>query len=170
MRLKNRSSVYYFSLVFIIVLTACGDPTATSAPIATTAASSTPTNTVAPVATKATSTTVAIAPTTAAASNTPTTTTAAASSTPTTTSATTGDAVKGKTSFLSQGCAACHGQLAQGDYGPKIAGTKLTFPQVLAQVRNPRNPDPAKSMTPFDATTLPDAQVADIYAYLQTLK
>jgi mono/diheme cytochrome c family protein len=175
MRLKNRSSVYYLLLVLIILLTACGDATATSAPIPTT-----PPATTAPVATKATTTT-------AAASSTPTTTTAAvatkatttvvgtASSTPTTTvaattSAVTGDAAKGKTGFLSQGCAACHGQVAQGDYGPKIAGTKLTFPQVLAQVRNPRNPDPAKSMTPFDAATLPDAQVADIYAYLQTLK
>lgn len=168
MHLKNRSFGYYFLLVFTLILSACGDPTVTPVPVPTavpptataTTVAAVVTTTAAPVPTKA------VTATSAATTTTQATTTAAT----TTTVATTGDAVKGKTIFLSQGCAACHGQLAQGDYGPKIAGTKLSFQQVLAQVRNPRNPDPAKSMTPFDAATLPDSQVADIYAYLQTLK
>jgi len=167
MYFKSRSSGFYFLLIFVIVLSACGDPTVTPVPTPTIA----PTTTAAVVTTVAAITSAAAITTKAAttavvATTTSATTTVAAP----TTAATTGDTVKGKTVFLTQGCAACHGQLAQGDYGPKIAGTKLLFPQVLAQVRNPRNPDPAKSMTPFDEATLPDSQVADVYAYLQTLK
>lgn len=82
---------------------------------------------------------------------------------------TSGSAVNGQQLFIAQGCIACHGQMAQGDYGPKIAGTKLTYLQVLAQVRNPKNIGD-KAMTPYDAQMLPDVQVADIYRYLQSLK
>ncbi|NWJ47870.1 MAG: cytochrome c [Chloroflexi bacterium] len=77
-------------------------------------------------------------------------------------------AERGKNLFILVGCAACHGPTAQGAYGPKIAATKLSYAEVLMQVRNPR-PTTGNSMIPFRQEEVPDSQVADIYAFLQSL-
>ena len=75
-----------------------------------------------------------------------------------------GNAAAGRTLFLSVGCSGCHGQQGQGDFGPRIAMTSLTFEQVLQQVRTPRD-----MMTPFAPGDLSDQDVRNIYAFLQTL-
>ncbi len=74
-----------------------------------------------------------------------------------------GDADHGQELFVANGCNACHGDTGQGLVGPTIARTLLTLDQVIAQYRAPRLAMPA-----FPASLVPDADVADIYAWLQT--
>ncbi len=72
-------------------------------------------------------------------------------------------AARGQELFFANGCNACHGDQGQGLIGPTIAQTLLTLDQVIAQYRAPRLAMPA-----FPASLVPDADVADIYAWLQT--
>ena len=76
---------------------------------------------------------------------------------------------RGKNLFLLVGCSACHGLTAQGAYGPKIAATKLSYSEVLLQVRNP-GASKGNIMVPYSQEELLDSQVADIYTFLQSLK
>ena len=72
--------------------------------------------------------------------------------------------MNGQQLFFANGCNACHGDTGQGIIGPRIASTSLTLEEVISQYRNPRAAMPA-----FPADVVPDAEVADIYAWLQTL-
>lgn len=74
------------------------------------------------------------------------------------------DPARGQELFFNNGCNICHGDTGGGGIGPTIAQTGLTLSQVVAQYRTPR-----AAMPPFDAGRVPDAGVADIYAWLQTL-
>ncbi len=76
-----------------------------------------------------------------------------------------GDPVRGQELFFANGCNACHGDTGQGGIGPKIAATTLTLAQEMQQYRNPR-----QLMPRFDESKVPDADVADIYSWLQTLE
>jgi len=75
-----------------------------------------------------------------------------------------GNPVAGQELFFANGCNACHGDQGLGSIGPEIASTSLSLEEVISQYRNPRNQMPA-----FPADRVPDEQVADIYAWLQTL-
>ena len=75
-----------------------------------------------------------------------------------------GGVAAGRALYVSNGCVACHGDNAEGKIGPKIAGTGLTFAEVLHQVRQPRG-----VMPPFSPQQVNDAQVQQIYAYLESL-
>ena len=77
-----------------------------------------------------------------------------------------GDAKAGQQVFLSIGCWECHGSEAQGGAitGPRLAHTALPYAAVLQQLRVPQN-----AMPPYEASVVPDAQVADIYAWLESL-
>lgn len=77
-----------------------------------------------------------------------------------------GDAVRGKANFLSYGCYECHGTMAQGNYfgGPHLAPKPPAWAVVSTYVRKP-----AGQMPSFDAKILPDKDLADIYAYLQSI-
>ena len=72
----------------------------------------------------------------------------------------------GQQTFLADGCWECHGTVAQGGVitGPRLAHTALPYEAVLQQLRVPQN-----AMPPYEASVVPDAQVADIYAWLQSL-
>ncbi len=163
----------FLTLIWSLLLVACGDDTVAVAPTSTptTAPIVAPTPTTRPTTTAAPTTTtlvITIAPATTRVTTTvvPSTTTAQAVNT---TQAASGDAANGKKLFEEVGCSACHGALAQGAYGPKIAGTSLSYEQVLLQVRNPKGKGP-NVMTPFASEEISDRGVADVYAYLQTLK
>jgi mono/diheme cytochrome c family protein len=67
--------------------------------------------------------------------------------------------------FFENGCNICHGDTGQGGIGPAIAQTTLTLDQVISQYRNPRAVMPA-----FQANRISDDQVANIYAFLQSLE
>lgn len=61
-------------------------------------------------------------------------------------------------------CMRCHGSQAEGGFGPKIAGTGLSFEAVLLRVRNGKGAMPA-----FSADQISDDQVGHIYAWLRSL-
>jgi mono/diheme cytochrome c family protein len=79
-----------------------------------------------------------------------------------------GDAVNGKRAYLATGCMYCHGRAGQGgamNYpAPPLAKTELPvdgFKGVLRQS--------LRDMPAYVEAVLPDKDVVDIYAFLQTL-
>lgn len=79
-----------------------------------------------------------------------------------------GDAAKGKRIFLADGCFTCHGRSGQGGAyngpAPILAHTALPFDGFKGQLRNPANDMPA-----YSDAVLSDQDVADIYAFVETL-
>lgn len=79
-----------------------------------------------------------------------------------------GDATNGKRVYLADGCFTCHGRVGQGGaYNgptPILAHTALPFDAFKGQIRNPINDMPA-----FSSAVLSDEDIADIYAFVQTL-
>ena len=79
-----------------------------------------------------------------------------------------GDATNGKRLFLTDGCFTCHGRSGQGGAyngpAPILAHTALPFDGFKGQVRNPSDDMPA-----YSDAVLSDKDVADIYAFVQTL-
>jgi hypothetical protein len=65
---------------------------------------------------------------------------------------------------LSKECVDCHGEKAEGDYGPRLAGTGLTLDAVLLRVRTGKGRMPA-----FSVGEVSDVEVQQIYAWLRSL-
>jgi mono/diheme cytochrome c family protein len=61
-------------------------------------------------------------------------------------------------------CIGCHGAEAEGDVGPKLAGTILEFDEVLLRVRTGKAPMPA-----FSEAEVSDLELQHIYAWLKSL-
>jgi len=76
-----------------------------------------------------------------------------------------GDVEKGKTLYRTSGCYECHGTVAQGSprTGPMLL-TPRPFEGFLRQLRRP-----SAEMPPYLEKVLSDQQVADIFAFIQTL-
>src|SRR6202051_2664140 len=77
------------------------------------------------------------------------------------------DAARGKILFTEKyGCFECHGTQGQGSpvTGPKLAPGPLPYDTLSAFVRTSNGP-----MPPFRQAILPDADLQDIYAYLQSI-
>jgi mono/diheme cytochrome c family protein len=78
------------------------------------------------------------------------------------------DAARGKILFTQKyGCYECHGTQGQGSpvTGPKLAPNPLPYDSLSAFVRTSNGP-----MPPFRESILPNADLEDIYAYLQSIK
>ena len=76
-----------------------------------------------------------------------------------------GNADNGKMLYVKVGCYECHDRDAEGaGTGPRLAPNPLPWAAFSHQVRLPAN-----SMPPYTTKVLPDNQLADIYAFLQTL-
>jgi mono/diheme cytochrome c family protein len=79
-----------------------------------------------------------------------------------------GDAVEGKRLYLAVGCFLCHGRAGQGGAlnapAPSLAKTQLPFEGFKGQLRTPINDMPA-----YTDAVMPEKQVADIYAFVQSL-
>jgi mono/diheme cytochrome c family protein len=74
-------------------------------------------------------------------------------------------AEKGKTLFIRYGCFQCHGTVGQGgNAGPKLAPDPIPFEALSAFVRTTN-----RQMPPFREAVLPNEDLADIYAYLQSI-
>jgi ubiquinol-cytochrome c reductase cytochrome c subunit len=71
-----------------------------------------------------------------------------------------GDAVKGQGLYLKNGCYECHGTVGQGGTGPRIAPRTAA----LTYIRKP-----AGQMPPYTPKVMPDADLADLLAYLVTI-
>ena len=74
------------------------------------------------------------------------------------------DAAKGKDIYVRVGCWECHGFQGQGGVGPKLAPEPLAAPALKNFVRTTSGDMPA-----FTAKVLSDADLDDIYAYLQSI-
>lgn len=74
------------------------------------------------------------------------------------------DIERGARLFEQMECVKCHAAGAVGDIGPRLAGTALSLDVVRATVRNPSG-----IMPTFGPDRLSDDDIADIYAWLQTL-
>ena len=75
-----------------------------------------------------------------------------------------GDATKGKAVFVGKGCWQCHGYEGQGgSAGPRLANTQLPEDAVISFVHNTNG-----IMPPFSEKLITDAELSDIYAYLQS--
>jgi mono/diheme cytochrome c family protein len=79
---------------------------------------------------------------------------------------TTGDAKHGKELFTKYSCYACHGFSGQNGNGARLVPMKFPQAGFIAYVRNPPRPN---QMPSFSPKVLPDADLADIYAYIRTL-
>ena len=75
-----------------------------------------------------------------------------------------GNAGHGKTLFIADGCAECHGTSAEGGVGPHLAPNPPPAVLISTYIRHPRG-----IMPPYAASVVSDADVADIEAYLQTV-
>lgn len=78
----------------------------------------------------------------------------------------------GKRLFQAQACSTCHGDQGQGGLPnperegatPRIGPTRLSQPAFLAFVRNPIG-----RMPPYKSQNVSDAEIAELYAFLQSL-
>lgn len=80
----------------------------------------------------------------------------------------TGSPERGRTLFVDLGCFACHGTHGQGGErgaGPRIYPNPFPWPVFLQMVRTPR-----RDMPPYIDKWVSDQDVADVYAYLLTVK
>ena len=79
-----------------------------------------------------------------------------------------GDAQKGKVAFIRNGCWQCHDYNGQGSVatsnGKVIARTQLPLDAFISFVHTTNG-----AMPPFRPQVLSDADLTDIYAYLQSL-
>jgi mono/diheme cytochrome c family protein len=76
-----------------------------------------------------------------------------------------GNAENGKRLFTKDGCYQCHGREGQGSNmsGPRIAPNPPPLEVILGYVRKPSG-----EMPPYTAKVISDAELTDIYAYLQS--
>jgi mono/diheme cytochrome c family protein len=76
------------------------------------------------------------------------------------------DAGKGKANFLKYGCWQCHGMAGQGSpvTGPKLAPNPMPYEALSAFIRGS-----SRAMPPYKETVLPNEDLQDIYAYLQSI-
>ncbi len=84
--------------------------------------------------------------------------------TPTSALPTSPDPAIGQQLWGEKPCTNCHGASAEGNIGPKLAGTGLSFDQVLLRVRTGAAPMPA-----FTEAQVSDLELQHIYAWLRSL-
>jgi mono/diheme cytochrome c family protein len=77
-----------------------------------------------------------------------------------------GNIQNGKKLYISYGCFECHGRQAEGTSvgGPRLGPNPISFPAFSKYIRQPTG-----QMPPFTLKVTSDADLADIYAFLQSL-
>jgi ubiquinol-cytochrome c reductase cytochrome c subunit len=77
-----------------------------------------------------------------------------------------GNTDNGKRLFLRNGCYQCHGTVGQGGLaGARLAQSRLSLVAFTAYVRNPA----PGNMPPYRAKVMTDQELADVYAYVQSV-
>ncbi|HET7668902.1 MAG TPA: cytochrome c [Burkholderiales bacterium] len=79
-----------------------------------------------------------------------------------------GDVERGKKAYQDKWCHSCHGTVGQGGdrgAGPKIAPNPFPYEAFAHQTRRPRS-----SMPRYPVEVLSDQELADIYAYVSSIK
>ena len=77
----------------------------------------------------------------------------------------TGDAQKGKELYLKYSCYACHGYDGHGGAGARLVPFRMNLNGFTIYLHNPPRPQ----MPPYSASVIPDAQAADLFAYIKSL-
>src|ERR1700730_16745866 len=82
-----------------------------------------------------------------------------------------GNVQNGKLVFEIQGCNICHGSEGEGlaTLGQKGAVTRLARPSRALPISIQQMRKPAGQMPPYSSQKVSDADLADVYAFLQTL-
>ena len=79
-----------------------------------------------------------------------------------------GDVANGQQVYLADGCFMCHGRSGQGGAyngpAPALAKTQMPFDGFKNQLRNPVDDMPA-----YSEAVMSDQQIANIYAFVQSL-
>ena len=77
-----------------------------------------------------------------------------------------GNVQNGKKLYISYGCFECHGRQAEGTSvgGPRLGPNPISFPAFSKYIRQPTG-----QMPPFTMKVASGADLADIYAFLQSL-
>ena len=77
-----------------------------------------------------------------------------------------GNAQNGKKLYTSYGCFECHGHQAEGTSvgGPRLGPNPISFSAFTRYIRQPTG-----QMPPFTSKVTSDADLADIYSFLQSL-
>jgi ubiquinol-cytochrome c reductase cytochrome c subunit len=75
-----------------------------------------------------------------------------------------GDVENGRKIYVSYGCYQCHGYVAQGGPGGRLAPRPIAFAAFSKYIRRPTG-----QMPPYTAKIVSDQEVADIYAFLLTI-
>jgi mono/diheme cytochrome c family protein len=77
-----------------------------------------------------------------------------------------GNIQNGKKLYINYGCFECHGRQAEGTSvgGPRLGPNPISFPAFSKYIRQPTG-----QMPPFTAKVTSDADLSDIYAFLQSL-
>lgn len=70
----------------------------------------------------------------------------------------------GRRLYIADGCAECHGYNGQGTIGPRLGPTPIPLDLFTRQMRNPRGVMPI-----YTSVVLSDPDLADIYAYLESV-
>ncbi len=79
-----------------------------------------------------------------------------------------GDAARGQKVYQDKWCHSCHGTVGQGGdrgAGPRIAPNPFPWEAFAHQTRRPRS-----SMPRYPVEVLSDQELADIYAYVSSIK
>ena len=76
-----------------------------------------------------------------------------------------GNPINGQALFFEMGCNVCHGDRGEGLVGPTISMTVVPLDRVIEQYRQP-----LEAMTAFPPEEISDEEIADIYAWLQTVE
>jgi mono/diheme cytochrome c family protein len=76
-----------------------------------------------------------------------------------------GNADNGRKIYTSYGCWQCHGFAAQGGVGSRLAPNAWPYPAFAQYVRAPR-----AQMPGYSSKVLKDSEIADIYAFLMTIR
>ena len=81
-------------------------------------------------------------------------------------SAQTGDPANGPGVFAGKLCRMCHGDTAEGGFGPDLAGGRgLTLEQFTRAIRQPWG-----VMPPYNENQMPEQQILDAYAWVNSLE
>ena len=75
-----------------------------------------------------------------------------------------GNADNGKRLYMRNGCYECHGTMAQGGTGPRLAPPAVSMATINAFVRRG-----GQGMPPYRAKVMSDAEITDVRAYLATI-
>ena len=81
-------------------------------------------------------------------------------------SAPAGNARNGQRIYTNYGCYECHGREGQGSSttGPRIGPSPISFPAFIRYARQPTG-----QMPPYTSKVVSDSELADMYAFLQSL-